>query len=330
MPSPRKSPVPAAKTGRSSTRKARKVGGVTLEVDLKVDSPKIREMEKKQVKRKGFKWAMALIIVICLAALLKITIRESFLNNPQFTLRQIVVRTEGPLTAQKIVRASALTSGTNLLTINMRELHTRLKLLPQIKEAKITRDYEGMLTLEVRQRQPVAWLDCPKLGLVPGRVDAGHFVDAEGISFPCDVVTPAYEALPVIRYEALAQNTPGAAIPDLQVKSALTLLQQLQQRFEQGPDEVRLLDIQTPYSIVATFADQSQVTFGVDDLDQQLARLDRVRQEARHRHWQIATLNLLVRHNVPVTFRNAPDLNGLQDPVTASVSRPQTAKPNVR
>lgn len=326
--SPQSSPTP--KPARAPAKKRRKVGGVTLEVDLKVDSPKIREMERRDAKRKGFKWALALIIVICLAALLKITVRESFLNNPQFSLRQIAVRTEGPLTAQKIVRASALTSGTNLLTINMRELRGRLMLLPQVKDVKITRNYEGLLTLEVKQRQPVAWLECSKLKIYARRPDGGHFVDEEGVSFPCDVMTPAYEALPVIRYEALSQNTPGAPIPDFQVKSALSLLQQLQKRFEQVPDEVRLLDIQTPYSIVAAFADQSLVTFGVDDLEPQLARLDRVRHDARQRRWQIATLNLLVRHNVPVTFRTPPDLKGLQDTVASTSNRPKTAQHDVR
>lgn len=323
--------TPKPKAAKASAKKPKKVGGVTLEVDLKVESPKIREMEKAQMKRRGFKWATAIIVLICLAVLLKITIRESFLNNPQFSLKQVVVRTEGSLTAQKIVRTSALTTGTNLLTVNMRELQSRLMQLPQVKAVKITRDYEGRLTLAVTQRQPVAWLECSKLGMIAGRPDVGHFIDADGVTFPCEVVTPAYQILPVIRYETLAQNNPGVMITDLQVKVALDLLKQLHGRFEEGTEELQSIEIQKPYAMAATFSDQSLVTFGIDDLADQLKRFDRIRLEARHRQWRIATLNLLVRENVPITFRDAPDLKGLlEDPLTAALNASPQVKTNVR
>ena len=299
----------------------KRVSGVTLAVDLKVESPKIRKMEKVELKRRGFKWSAALIILICLAVLLKITVRESFLNNPQFSLKQVIVKTDGSLTAQKIVRTSALTTGTNLLTVNMHDLQRRLMELPQVRSVKIQRDYEGRLTLEVDQRQPVAWLECSKLGLLPGRPDVGCFIDDEGVTFPCEVVTPAYLALPVIKHDALNQNVPGVAMTDLPVKSVLKLLKELQERFEQGAEELRSIDIQKAYAMTAVFADQSQVIFGVYDLAEQLTRLDRIRLEARHRNWRIATLNLLVKQNVPVTFRDAPDLKDLlDDPVTAAVN----------
>lgn len=293
---------------------------MTLDVNLKVDSPKIRDMERAALKRRGFKWATGLIILICLGTLLKITVREAFLKNPQFSLKQVVVRTEGPVTAQKIVRTSALTHGMNLLTVNMREIQGRIMTLPQVRSVKITRDYEGRLTLEVKQRQPVAWLECPKLGMTARQPDTGHFIDAEGVTFPCEVVTDAYAALPSIRHEALVQNHPGAALTDLPVKSALTLLKELQQRSEQGAPEVRLIQLEKAWSMAAMMADGSRVFFGTDDLDEQLARLDRIWLEARHREWKIDTLNLLVQKNMPITFRQPPNLQGLQDPMTASAA----------
>ena len=203
--------------------------------------------------------------------------------------------------------------------------------LPQVKAVKIKRDYEGRLTLEVDQRQPVAWLECAKLGLLPGRPDVGCFIDAEGVTFPCEVVTPAYLALPVIKHDALIQNIPGVAVTDLPVKSALKLLKELQERFEQGAEELRSIDIQKAYAMTAIFADQAQIIFGVHDLSEQLARLDRIRLEARHRHWRIATLSLLVKQNVPVTFRDAPDIQDLlDDPVTAAVNTPIQNKTKTR
>ena len=320
MPAPSSKSAPAPKAPSAPPKKPRKVGGMTLDVNLHVDSPKIRDMERAALKRRGFKWSMGLIILICLGTLLKITVREAFLKNPQFSLKQVVVRTEGPVTAQKIVRTSALTHGMNLLTVNMREIQGRIMTLPQVRSVKITRDYEGRLTLEVKQRQPVAWIECPKLGMIARQPDTGHFIDAEGVTFPCEVVTDAYAALPSIRYEALVQNHPGAAVSDLPVKSALSLLKELQQRSEEGAPEVRVIHIEKPWSQAALLADNSRILFGTDDLGEQLARLDRIWLEARHREWKIDTLNLLVRKNMPITFREPPNLQGLQDPMTASVT----------
>lgn len=330
MPPPKKASAPAPKPPRSTAKKqSSKAGGVTMDVCLRVDSPKIREMEKQAAHRRGFKWALGLIVVICFLALLKITVQESILKNPQFELRDVAVQTSGPLTVEKIVRATLLTRGENLLTINMRALHTRLRQLPPVKDVAIERDFDaGLMTLRITQRQPVAWLDCPKLGMVAGRSEVGYLLDHEAVPFPCDVVTESLTALPVIRYSALAQKTAGVAIQDLQLTSALKLLHELEERFEQGQPQVRSLDIQTPYSMVATFADKSVITFGVDDLDVQLARLDRIRLEARQRRWEIGTLNLLARQNVPITFRQPPDLAGLQpeSPVPVTLSKTTSAR----
>lgn len=327
MSAPSSKSAPAPKAPSAPPKKPRKVGGMTLDVNLKVDSPKIRDMERAALKRRGFKWATGLIILICLGTLLKITVREAFLKNPQFSLKQVVVRTEGPVTAQKIVRSSALTHGMNLLTVNMREIQSRIMTLPQVRSVKITRDYEGRLTLEVKQRQPVAWLECPKLGMIARQPDTGHFIDAEGVTFPCEVVTDVYAALPCIRHEALVQNQPGAAITDLPVKSALLLLGELQQRSEQGgAPEARVIHIEKPWSLAVVMADSSRLLFGTDELDEQLTRLDRIWLEARHREWKIETLNLLVRKNMPITFREPPNLQGLQDPMTASAT-PATSTP---
>jgi cell division septal protein FtsQ len=323
-PSPSKAvPVPrapsslAAKTPGKTVRTA----AVKVEVDLKVDSPKIREMERAALKRRGFTWALTIIIIICLGALLKITVREAFLKNPRFAVRQVIVRTSGTLSAERIIRTSALTHGMNLLTVNLRDIQARIATLPQVsKVKKIGRDYEGRLTLEVDQRQPVAWLECAHLGMKARKPETGHFIDAEGVVFPCELITDAFAALPVIRHESLLHVQPGSPLTDLQTQSALSLLKLLAERHEQQQSPQPLeLAVQNAWSVTATMDDGSRITFGIDDLDEQLARLDRIWIESRHRSWKIDTLNLLVRKNMPVTFSSPPDLTGLNDLETASV-----------
>ncbi len=311
---------PAAKP---ATQRAKKASREFTRVDLKADSPKIREMEKAEMQRRGFKWGIGIICTICLLALLKITVREAFLKNPQFTLRQVVVKTEGPATAEQIVRVSAITQGMNLLTANLREIQRRILEMPQVKSVKISRDYHGRMTLAVDQRHPVAWIACARLGMRAGTPETGYFLDAEGTLFPCEVVTETYAKLPVIQHEALNQNQPGKKITDLSVTAALSLLEKLQKRQETAAmPSVREIATQYSWGLNITFDDGARVFFGIDDLDDQLARLDRITLEAKHRGWKIDTLNVLVRENIPITFREAPDLEGLQDALTASTSPP--------
>lgn len=286
-------------------------------------------MAKQEATRRGYTWALRLILLICFTGLLKVTVQEAILKNPQFELQQVAVQTHGPLSVEKIVRATLLTRGENLLFINMREVRARLHQLPAVASVTLERDFDaGILTLRVKQRQPVAWLECPRLGLIAGR--DGWLVDAEGVPFPCDALTEAYAVLPVIQHEALAQNTPGRPLNDFGLQAALDLVAALDTRYEAGQPRARALQLQTPYSILARFTDKTQVVFGVDDLDLQLARLDRVREEARRRGWEIDTLNLLARQNVPVTFRSPPDLAGLQVPSARPVTAPRTASTQLR
>lgn len=311
---------------KPAIKRAKKAADGHMEVNLKPDSPKLREMEKAEKQRLGFKWGMGIICAICLFALLKVTVREAFLKNPQFTLRQVVVKTEGPATAEQIVRVSAITHGMNLLTVNLREIQRRILEMPQVKSVKISRDYQGRMTLTVDQRQPVAWIACAKLGMRAGSSETGYFLDAEGTLFPCEVVTETYAKLPVIQHEALNQNQPGKKISDLSVTAALSLLEKLQKRQEEKTAlAVREIATQYTWGLNVTFEDGARVFFGIDDLDDQLTRMDRIALEAQHRGWKIDTLNVLVRENIPITFREAPDLEGLQDPLTASARSPKTS-----
>lgn len=288
--------------------------------DLPVESPKIREMARETAARNGYKWALRLITLICLGGLLKVTVQEAIVKNPQFALLQVRVETRGPISHDKLARSTLLTHGENLLFINMHEVRARLRQIPAVKEVALERDFDaGVLTLRVKQRQPVAWLECPRLGMAASDSGLGWLVDAEGVPFPCDQNAETYGALPVIHHENLAQNTPGVALRDHPLSAALTLVAELDRRHEDGQPQVRTLHLRTPWSVHTLFSDKTQVVFGVDDLEQQLTRLDRVRHEARQRSWQVDTLNLAVLENVPITFRNPPDLAGLGLPVTGPV-----------
>ena len=273
-------------------------------LDLEPESPVTREIAKQERVRWGFHAAVVLLVVCGLFALGRATVREAFVKNPRFSLRQVVVNTNGSLTAQKIVRATGLTEGENLLAIDLPQIRERIERLPEVRAATVTRDYEGTLSIQVQQRHPVAWIECAKQKLLPMKSGQGWLLDEEGVLIPCEVLVKAYLRLPVIRTERLTEVAAGTRVNNVEVSAALQLLAAMERQLDDDREEIAVIEIPNAYSLVTKFHDSSAVTFGVDDLDDQLVRHTLIRRQARQQGWQIATLNLLARDNMPVTFRD--------------------------
>ncbi|MBL9130182.1 MAG: FtsQ-type POTRA domain-containing protein, partial [Verrucomicrobiaceae bacterium] len=149
-------------------------------INYEPESPVTRENEAAEVRRRGMRNAVWLMIIIGALALGRIVWTEAFEKNAQFLLKQVVVNTHGPLSVQKIVATTALTLDTNLLTLSIRDIRARLERLPQVKSVQINRAYDGRLRLDVEQRIPVAWLECAKMKFHAARSGAGCLIDAEG------------------------------------------------------------------------------------------------------------------------------------------------------
>lgn len=290
-------------------------------IDLKPDSPAIRQIEHRQRVRWGFHAAVCLLVVFALVALVRATIREAFVNNPRFSLRHVMVNTDGSLTPQKIVKQTGLTEGQNLLTINLSEVRERIEQLPQVRLASIAKDLQGGLRIDVIQRHPVAWIECGKLQIARKGDGTGWLADAEGVAVPCESEVRDYRGLPVIRCDELPQVVAGARVQSQSFAAALRLLAEIERRFDDDQLDLKRIDLANRYALTANFSDGMAVTFGIDDLGEQLARWDHIKREARQRGWKIATLNLLAGSNIPVTFRG-----GSPSPVAATESGRETGR----
>lgn len=317
----------AAKKGskKSVKRSVRKRQGANTHIiDYEPDSPVIREHEAVERRRRGFRTAMWLIAAMIVFGLGWVTWHEALEKNPQFLLKAVVVNTEGTLTKQQIVAATGLTEDTNLLTMNLREVRNRIERLPQVKSAVIKRDYHGQLMLDVVQRIPVAWIECPRLKLMEPLSGKGCLIDAEGAPVPCEVMTREYLGMPRILFPGLSDATHGKPVKEMQVHAALRLMKELQNRDESGHAALEKIEIPNAWSLTAHFSGDAHVVFCVDDLEPQLERFDRFMHEARERKWRVATLNLLARVNTPATFHEAPDVKGL---TLAETTLPTTPSP---
>src|SRR5256885_12171217 len=67
--------------------------------------------------------------------------------------------------------------------------------------------------------------------------------------------------------------------------------------------QIREIDVSKGYCLVVTDKNHSRVTFGFDNMDTQLQRLEQFLIYSDDAHRELATVNLLVQRNIPVTFQ---------------------------
>jgi len=120
---------------------------------------------------------------------------------------------------------------------------------------------------------------------------------------------PEYLGLPLITGCTSESLEPGKIVESFEAKAALELLRLSTASFMQTRFQIREIDVSKGYCLVVADKNHSRVTFGFDNLETQIQRLEQFLIYADDSKQELATVNLLVQRNVPVTFgRNAVDV----------------------
>jgi hypothetical protein len=254
----------------------------------------------------GARWAFGLLSAIVFLALMKVVVMEAFVSNPDFHIQNINIITKGPLNQTEITAASGLKLGDNLLMVSLRAVHDRLDMLPEVRTVTVTRQFPGTILIEVQQRTPVAWLECPDKAIAARVPGYGCLLDDQGIVLPSASQDAADLKLPIISVDKLPRIVPGKLVESSAALAALKLLH----LYEQSPinelHHLTKLDATRAHALVARFDSGLTATFPADgDPVAELQRLQRTLDAASQRNWRVATVNLLVEHNVPVTLQGS-------------------------
>jgi hypothetical protein len=165
------------------------------------------------------------------------------------------------------------------------------------------------LRLRVTERDPLAQI--PALRLQPdGRaVATALHLDEDGFVMtrlePAQMAGAAAasrtnEFLPVLCGVSQNDIVPGKRSSSPAVRAALQLLAAFEHSPMAGLTELRQIDVSGLDVLQVTTAQQCKVTFGVRDLEGQLARWRVIYDEARSRGKTIATIDLSVSNNTPL------------------------------
>lgn len=272
-------------------------------LELNPETDATRREKRLRTAGKGVRIAAMLLFAMALISAGKIVVQEAFLENPHFKLQHLSVTTDGILTSSQIVAATGLREEMNLLGVSLVQVREKLEALPQVKKAKVSRGYPGLLFLQVEQRQPVAWLESTDLNLALKAKGYGCLLDAEGYVIPSDGFQEEQRRLPAIQLGKLDRIVPGQKVESPSVLMALQLLKAHEKSSVGSSVRLHTIVASKAYSLTALYESNISVTFPTQDFEKQLSRLGRVFEEAGRQKWRLASVDLLVEQNVPVTLR---------------------------
>jgi cell division septal protein FtsQ len=275
-------------------------------LDVKVRSRKVTQHRNRKVLVALSK--LVLVAGFCVGVYLGALegAKRFFFENPEYQLKTIEVQTDGTLQRDQIVEVADLHEGENIFKINLAHVHDRIQQLPQVDEVQVVRKLSGEIDIRVVERKPVAWLTSEKEFSDPFVSDAAFLVDARGVLMKQKKLLPEYLGLPLILGCSSESLEAGKIVESSEAKTALELLRLSARSFMQTRFQIRDIDVSKSYCLLVTDKNHTRITFGLNDLEEQLQRLEQFLVYCDDSKQELETVNLLVQRNIPVTFTRPP------------------------
>lgn len=280
-----------------------------LEVSLRAD--KERERRVKLVFYCAFRIVLFVALAVGAWVGTKAALRKAIWENPSFQLSDVRITTDGTLTREQIINAGGITEGRNIFLVNLEKIRSALDALPQVERVDIQRTLPNRIDVEITERQPIAWV-AAKGDPDPTASERSFLIDARGYVMRTHKLLPDYYTFPIITGVETENLYPGQLITTSEVQGLLVqaaavqaALDLIRLNADSTRWQVRSIDVSKGYCLVVTDRVHSRITFGLDHIDQQLARLYRILDVIEPTHREIQTVNLFVERNTPVTFADA-------------------------
>src|ERR1700690_150201 len=228
-------------------------------------------------------------------------------ENSEFAIQRVEVKTDGVIAPDQLRRWSGVKLGENLIALDLTAVKRNLELVSTIGSVSIEGILPRTLKISVTERDPVAQVNVPRADASGGIAVAGFQLDADGyVMLPLDprlCVVPLAQVsdqLPVIAGLNVYQLQPGHRVESPQVQAALELIGAFGHSPMAGLVDLRRIDVSLPGAVVATTGQGGEITFGLNNLEQQLRRWREIYDLGQRMNKAVASLNLAVSNNVPV------------------------------
>lgn len=295
-----------------------------------------------RLARWSFRLAMSLLILTGLGFLAwggKLAFNHAFYDNPDYRLRSIQLNPNEAINERDLLEITGLDPDTILFRIDTAELTRRLLEHPSIKTATAELQTPGTLIVKVTARSPRAWLATTADRSQPQRQPQALLVAEDGVVYPCPLMQfEIAKELPVIELSANEEYplTVGKVLRHPELAACSRLIRVARDEGDQGIAWIESVSQPNTWSLALTSRDGTVATFGLRDHLRQLNYLHAAFDHARGKGYQLATINLIPRENVPITlsapraviFDEDEPAEASGPPVTTARNRPVPAHRN--
>jgi len=278
-------------------------------LDVKLRSDQVRSTRVRLV-------AMACLLLACTFLSLYLfwrvgvwTLDTFVYENADFAIQQIDVQTDGVIAPEQLRRWSGVKPQANLIDLDLAAVKRNLELVSVIDSVSVERVLPRTLKIRVTERDPIAQVNVAWADAAGGITVHIFQLDADGVVMqPLDprlCVVPLAQMnsqLPVITGLNSFQLQPGRRMELPQVQAALRLVSAFEHSPMAGLVDLRRVDVSAPGVVVATTGQGSEITFGLENLDQQLSRWRQIYNLGLSQSKIIASADLAVANNVPVRW----------------------------
>jgi len=243
-------------------------------LDVRVRSHKASQHRNRRVLVVVSKIVLVLVLAVGVVLGVRYGAKHFFFENPDYQLSQIEFQTDGTLQREQVLKATELHEGVNIFTVNLGKVRDHLQQLSQVDEVQVIRKLPGEIDIRIVERKPIAWITSDKQISDPFASEVAFLVDARGVMMKEKKLLPEYLGLPLITGCTSESLEPGKIVESFEAKAALELLRLSTASFMQTRFQIREIDVSKGYCLVVSDKNHTRVTFGFDNLDAQLQRLE--------------------------------------------------------
>ena len=233
---------------------------------------------------------------------------HAFQQNPDFRLQAIDLNPNPVLDEAGLAEASSLDLTASIFEIDTRSIEQRLRSLPGVIHATAERSLPGTLRVRITPRKPRAWISSQA---PPTRLPGQLLLDETLVAYPCpERQWDLARHLPAIHLSSPPELQPNGTSKPLrspELRHCLRLLDAASAFDPEAPGWIQSLRQANEWSLEMTTRDGISATFSLSDHPRQLENLRAALAHARRSGYEIATINLIPRENIPITTRNAED-----------------------
>lgn len=289
---------------RKRSSKARRHRHHVRVLKSEVMSPRIAWFNFLGFLRGLTKASLLLGLLFALAYGIREAIEHTFHRNPDFRLKAIKLNPNDVLDEGDLVSLLNIDLSANIFDFDVDKLEEKLLRMPAISAAKVERNLPGTLDFSITTRKPVAWIACPEEGYPAVRKANSLLVDNNGLPYPCPPgQAEAGQHLPilVLAPDPVHPVLPGKTLGHPQYKHCLKLLKAFIARYPASLQLVDTISQANLWSLRMETRGGTAATFGLGDHERQLDYLARALDHSRKEGYELSTINLIPKRNVPIT-----------------------------